>query len=132
MLQAADFISEEKKEFFVLANEAIKKLEISRSVFEDIYYRPVAILRLHFLVHYDLELKKPIKVIIERGKYSNSFIVSNEEVNKYGIGSSKEEALDDFESNLVEDYLMLKNLSEDELTEDAKELLSLYESYFEE
>ncbi len=70
-------------------------------------------------------------MVMERGINPNVLLVGNEELNKYGIGFSKEEALKEFEDFIIADYRNLKNSSPEQLSEDAKELLSLYDSYIE-
>ena len=52
-------------------------------------------------------------------------------LNKYGMGLSKEEALKEFEDFIIADYRTLRESSPEELTEDAKGLLVLYNSYIE-
>ena len=70
----------------------------------------------------------PLKVRVEVEIDSDSFVIWNDEFNKFGIGSTKEEAIEDFEHNMVTDYLVLNESNPEELSEDAKELLQLYRS----
>ena len=82
---------------------------------------------LHFLPHYPYEIKIPLKISVEAGRDSASFLIWNEEFNKFGIGLIKESAIEDFEHSVVTDYLLLNESQPEELTNDAKELLELYQ-----
>lgn len=126
ILSGSQNISEE---FYELSAEAVKKHEIDEAYFENqIYNKPSFEFLLHFLPHYPYEIRIPLKVIIEVGRDTGCFIVWHEEFNKFGIGLTKEEAIEDFEHNLVTDYLILNHSNPEELSEDAKELLQLYRS----
>ena len=69
-----------------------------------------------------------MKVFVEIGRDTGCYIIWHEEFNKFGIGLTKEEAIEDFEHNVVTDYLILNESNPEELSEDAKELLQLYKS----
>lgn|SRR3989338_5785218 len=121
---------QEKQEFFSEIAKIREAMQISSTIFVT---APVSFITVHtiFLANYpDVKLKKPIKLIYERGSETGAFIVGNEVFNKYGIGNTKEEALKDFEDNLFTDYLELKESSFEQLTEGAKELLEIYQGYF--
>ena len=119
-----------KEEFYSQAAAAIKQNEIDDVCFEeDLYNKPVFDFLLHCLPHYPYEIKKTIKVSLERGKDKNCFIIGCEELNKFGIGLTKDEAMEDFEHNVVTDYLLLNDSDPDKLSIDAKQLLNLYRSY---
>ena len=122
---------QEKQDFFSKIAEIRESLQIPQVVFVS---SPVSSVMIYtsFLANYsDVKLKKPIKLVYERGSESGAYIVGNDVFNKYGIGDTKEEALKDFEDNLVVDYLELRESSSGRLTEDAKELLEIYQGYFE-
>lgn len=122
---------QEKQEFFSEIAKIRESMQISSTIFVT---APVSFIIVYtiFLANYpDVKLKKPIKLVYERGSETGAFIVGNEVFNKYGIGNTKEEALKDFEDNLFTDYLELKESSFEQLTEDAKELLEIYQGYFE-
>ena len=122
---------QEKQEFFSVTAKIRESLEISSTIFVSTPGSSV-IVYTSFLSNYlDFKLRKPIKLVYEKGSESGAFIVGNEEFNKYGIGNRKEEALQDFEANLVTDYFELKETALDQLTEDAKRLLEIYRGYFE-
>jgi len=117
------------EEFYGLSVEALKKYGIDEAYFEDqIYNRPSFEFLLHFLPHYPYEIMIPLKVLVEVGRDSSCFIIWHEGFNKFGIGATKEEAIEDFEHNVVTDYLILNDSDPGELSEDAKELLQLYRS----
>ena len=90
-----------------------------------------SLIHLPFFTSYSYTLKKPLPIVIERGINPDIFLIGNEELNKYGVGLSKEEALKEFEDFIITDYRTLRESSPGELTEDAKELLVLYDSYIE-
>lgn len=118
-----------RDEFSELSAEAMKRYDIGEAYFESqIYNKPSVELLLHFLPHYPYEILIPLKVLVEVGREANCFIIWHEGFNKFGIGSTKEEAIEDFEHNVVTDYLILNDSSPEELSEDAKELLQLYSS----
>lgn len=98
---------------------------------EEYFSASKSFIYLTFFTSYDYEIKKPLPVTIERGIEPNVFLICNEELNKCGIGFSKEEALKEFEVFIITDYKTLKESSAEELSEDAKELLNLYDSYIE-
>ena len=121
---------QEKQEFFSVTAKIRESLQISPTIFVSAPASSVSVYT-SFLSNYpDLKLHKPIKLVYEKGSESGAFIVGNEEFNKYGIGNTKEEALQDFEANLVTDYFELKESSLDQLTEDAQRLLKIYRGYF--
>jgi len=111
-----------------------KVLVISRPAYDiDEEYRTASrsLICLTFFTSYDYRLRKPLPIVIERGMNPNTLLIGNEELNKYGVGFSKEEALKEFEDFIIADYRTLRESSPEELTEDAKELLTLYDSYIE-
>lgn len=121
---------QEKQDYFLSTTKAREKFEISFPAFEDAPSSVKAFFYF-FLANYpDISLKRPIRLCFERGVESGAFIVGNEEFNKYGIGRSKEEAIKDFEDNIVSDYLELCETPPDQMSDDAKELMRLYRSYF--
>lgn len=118
-----------REEFYKQSAEAGKKYEIEEGYFESqIYNKPSFEFLLHFLPHYPYEIKIPLKVSIEIGKDMGCFVVWHEGFNKFGIGLTKEEAIEDFEHNIITDYLILNESNPKELSEDAKDLLQLYRS----
>ena len=119
-----------REEFYELSAKAVKENEIDESFFEGrIYNKPAFVFLLHFLPHYPYEIKIPLKIIVEVGRDNGSFLIWNEEFNKFGIGLTKESAIEDFEHSVVTDYLLLNESQPEELTDDAKELLELYRSH---
>jgi len=90
-----------------------------------------SLIHLLFFTSYNYTLKKPLPIVIERGINPDIFLIGNEELNKYGVGLSKEKAIKEFEDFIIADYRTLRESSPGELTEDAKELLILYDSYIE-
>lgn len=117
-------------EFYEQSAKAIKEYDIPESYFEkEIYNKAYSGILLHFLPHYPYEILKPLRISVEVGKENSCFIVSNEELNKFGIGLTKEEAVKGFEDGVVTDYLLLQESKPEELTEGAKELLKLYQSF---
>jgi len=125
-LLGMDSISDE---FDELSIDALKRYDIDEAYFEkQVYNKPSFGFLLHFLPHYPYEIMIPLKVRVEVEIDSDSFVIWNDEFNKFGIGSTKEEAIEDFEHNMVTDYLVLNESNPEELSEDAKELLRLYRS----
>lgn len=124
-----------REESFINTSSAEKKvLAISRPAYDiDEEYRSTSksLIFLPFFTSCNYRLKKPLLIIIEQGINPDIFIIGNEELNKYGIGSSKEEALKEFEDFIIADYRTLKESPPEQLSEDAKELLTLYDSYIE-
>jgi len=124
-----------RKESFINASYPEEKvLVISRPAYDiDEEYRTASksLIYLPFFTSYNYTLKKPLPIIIERGINPDIFLIGNEELNKYGVGFSKEEALKEFEDFIIADYRTLKESSPGQLSEDAKELLTLYDSYIE-
>ena len=111
-----------------------KVLVISKPAYDiDEKYRTASkfLIHLSFFTSYSYPLKKPLPIVIERGINPDIFLIGNQELNKYGVGLSKEEALKEFEDFIIADYRTLRESSPEELTEDAKELLVLYDSYIE-
>lgn len=121
----------EKEEFYKDAEKSKRDYDIDKTCFEDLLYNKSSFeLLLHFLPHYPYEIIKPIKISTEIGKYDTScYAVWCEDFNKFGIGSTKEEAIEDFEHNVVTDYLLLEESNKNELTEDAITLLNIYRTY---
>lgn len=118
-----------RDEFYEQSADAIKRYDIDEAYFEgQVYNRSSFELLLHFLPHYPYEIIIPLKVFVEIGRDTGCYIIWHEEFNKFGIGSTKEEAIEDFEHNVVTDYLVLNESNPEELSEDAKELLQLYKS----
>jgi len=140
-----DWIDADQKEPFLLPSvpkETLinasypeeKVLVISMPAYDiDEEYRTASksLIHLPFFTSYNYKFKKPLPIVIERGMNPNTLLIGNEELNKYGVGSSKEEALKEFEDFIIADYRTLRESSPEELTEDAKELLTLYDSYIE-
>jgi len=123
-----------KENFIDTSYPEEKVVVISRPAYDiDKEYRTASksLIFLTFFTSCDYKLRKPLPIVIERGTKPNTLSIGNEELNKYGIGSSKEEALKDFEDFITADYRTLRESSPEELTEDAKELLVLYDSYIE-
>jgi len=111
-----------------------KVVMISRPAYDiDEEYRSASksLIFLTFFTSYGYRFRKPLPIVIERGAKPNTLLIGSEELNKYGVGFSKEEALKDFEDSITADYRTLRESSPEELTEDAKELLALYDSYIE-
>jgi len=129
------FLPPVPKETFIDASYLEEKvLVISRPAYDiDEKYRTTSksLIHLPFFTSYSYTLKKPLPIVIERGINPDIFLIGNEELNKYGVGLSKEEALKEFEDFIIADYRTLRESSSEELTEDAKELLVLYDSYIE-
>jgi len=123
------------KETFISASFTEEKaLVISGPAYDiDEEYRSASkvLFYLPFFTSYPYRLKKPLPMIMECGIDPHIFIIGNGELNKYGIGYSKEEALKNFEDFIIADYRNLKESSSEQLSEDAKELLTLYDSYIE-
>lgn len=118
-----------RDEFYEQSANAVKRYDIAEAYFENqAYNKPSFELLLHFLPHYPYEIMIPLKVIVEIGRDTGCFVIWHEEFNKFGIGSTKEEAIEDFEHNVVTDYLILNESKPEELSEDAKGLLQLYRS----
>jgi len=121
---------EEKQEFYEQAKKATEQNDISTANFEASFYeRATFDLLIHFLPHYPYEIKIPIRISIEKGQTSDCFIVCCEEFNKFGLGHTKEEAIEDLENNIVDDYLILNDTCVDNLTNDAKDLLQKYRAH---
>jgi len=111
-----------------------KVLIISRPAYDiDEKYRSASksLIFLTFFTSCGYRVRRPLPIVIERGGKPNTLLIGSEELNKYGVGSSKEEALKDFEDSIIADYKTLRESFSEELTEDAKELLVLYDSYIE-
>ncbi len=125
-IPADNFVSASSTEepTLVIASPAYDIDEEYRSASKSVFY-------LLFFTSYNYRLKKPLLMVMEQGINPNVLLVGNEKLNKYGIGFSKEEALKEFEDFIIADYRNLKNSSPEQLSEDAKELLSLYDSYIE-
>ncbi len=120
------------KENFI--NTSYPEEKVSRPAYDIDKEYPTASKSLIFLTFFtscDYRLRKPLPIVIERGMNPNTLLIGNEELNKYGVGFSKEEALKEFEDFIMADYKTLRGSSPKELTEDAKELLTLYDSYIE-
>jgi len=129
------FLPSVPKETFINTSYPEEKVLVpSRPAYDiDEEYRTASksLICLTFFTSYDYRLRKPLPIVIERGMNPNTLLIGNEELNKYGVGSSKEEALKEFEDFIIADYRTLRESSPEELTEDAKELLTLYDSYIE-
>jgi len=129
------FLPSVPKETFINTSYPEEKVLVpSRPAYDiDEEYRTASksLICLTFFTSYDYRLRKPLPIVIERGMNPNTLLIGNEELNKYGVGSSKEEALKEFEDFIIADYRTLRDSSPEELTEDAKELLTLYDSYIE-
>ncbi len=111
-----------------------KVITISRpayGIYEEYRTASKFVIFLTFFTSYDYRLRKPLPIVIEVGMNPDIILIGNEELNKYGAGPSKEEALKDFEDFVIADYRALSESSPEDLTEDARELLSLYASYIE-
>ncbi|GAI22547.1 unnamed protein product [marine sediment metagenome] len=111
-----------------------KVVIISRPAYDiDEEYRTASksVIFLTFFTSCDCRLRKPLPIVIEGGVNPDIILIGNEELNKYGAGPSKEEALKDFEDFVIADYRALSESSPEDLTEDARELLALYASYIE-
>lgn len=122
---------QEKQDFFAEISRIRESLQISLPVFETFPASSVIVYSIFFVNYPEIKLKKPVKLVYERGYESGAYIIGNDELNKYGIGKTKEEALKDFEDNLVADYLELKECSTADLAGDAEQLLRIYRGYFE-
>ncbi len=119
-----------REEFYKESAIAIKQNGIDDTCFEKgLYSRATFDFLLHFLPHYPYEIKKPISVSIEKSKDQTCFIIACEEFNKFGIGLTKDEAVEDFEHSVITDYLLLNESDPEELSIGAKQLLESYRTY---
>lgn len=124
---------EEKEEFLAVTQAARKDYGILESSFENKYCgSSFSVIFLHFLPGNEFLLKRSIEVILEKGKEGGYFIVSNLIFNKYGLGETKEQALNALIDNILDDYDFLRTSSPGKLTEDAKDQLKLYREFIKE
>mgnify|MGYP001576763831 CR=1 FL=1 len=121
---------QEKQDFFSAIARKKESLHISVPVFDPLPASTVVIYTIFFVNYSKIKLLKPIKLVYERGAETGAYIIGNEEFNKYGIGKTKEDALKEFEQNVVSDYFDLKMSDHNKLTQDAKDLLTIYGGYF--
>ncbi len=65
---------------------------------------------------------------VELSKENGLFFFQNDKFNIFGSGFTKDEALKDFSEFFIHDYLSYKKTPIEKLTQDARQLLSEYES----
>jgi len=78
----------------------------------------------------DFEYQRALEVVLVKGTEYPGFIAQNEDLNKFAIGSDEDEALLNFEDHLISDFRSLSDSKEDELSQDAKDLLAVYKKLF--
>ena len=71
-----------------------------------------------------LKLNWPVTIILEQD--DEYFIASNEDLNIHGIGSSRQEALTDFELSFIHFWKYYKDIKEDDVIGYAKRLKVLF------
>ncbi len=81
---------------------------------------------IHKIIHHDqiFELNWPICIVIEREQ--DIVTANNEDLNVYGVGSNKEEALKDFNRSFLHFWKYYREIPNNKIMGHAKRLKSLF------